>query len=149
MTDDQLLLFGDARIMLVSLTAVSFLVVACQTAVTQTATVLENRELYVALDRLGMLWSELHRARRLRVTIPARIAVIGAALAATLLASFLVLAAVTMAPLFVAATLIVLSAGFFLVRAGVAVTAPVLRSVLAALDRGEDERRCESSSPSP
>lgn len=137
MTRDQLLLFGDARTMLIALVAVSFLVVACQVVITQTAGVLEHRELYIALDRIGMPRREMNRARRLRVTGPANVAVIGSALAAAVLAAALLFIAVMVAPLFVVAILVVLILGLLLIRTGVAATSPVMRGVLAAPARGE------------
>lgn len=137
MTADQLLLFGDARTMLLALVAVSFIVVACQVAITQTAAVLERRDLYVALDRIGMPRAALHRARRLGATVPAAVAVIGSALAASAIAFFLVVAAAVSAPLFTVGILAVLALGLLLIRVGVAATVPVLRGVLDAPARGE------------
>lgn len=137
MTADQLLMFADARTMLLALVAISFVVVACQVALTQTAAIMENRNLYVALDRIGMPRSGLNRARRLRVTTPANVAVIGAAVASVAVAFFVVAVAIVVAPLFTAAIIIVLALGLLLIRAGVTVTAPVLRRVLDAPGRGE------------
>jgi hypothetical protein len=137
MTADQLLLFSDARIMVVALAAISFLVVACQVAITQTAAVIDRRDLYVACDRIGMPVAEMDRARRLRVTMPAAVAVLGAAGAAIALAFWLVAAAAVTAPLFIATTVLILLLGLLLVHGGVASTRPVLRRVLAAPARGE------------
>lgn len=137
MTQDQLLMFTDARTMLLSLVAISFIVVACQIAITQTAGILENRELYVALVRIGMPRADLARMRRLRVTTSANIAVIGAAIASVALTFMLVAIAIAVAPLFAAAILVVLLLGLLLIRGGVAVTAPMLRRVLEAPARGE------------
>lgn len=50
MTPDQLLMFTDARTMVIALAAVCFLVVACQVTITQTAAIIERSELYIALD---------------------------------------------------------------------------------------------------
>lgn len=137
MTADQLLMFADARTMVIALVAVSFLVVACQVAITQTAAVIERRELYVALDRIGMPAAELDRSRRKRVTMPANVAVIGSALAAIAVAFWLVLTALVMAPLFVVAIVIVLIVGLLLIRLGVASTRPMLARVLTEPSRGE------------
>jgi hypothetical protein len=137
MTADQLLLFDDARTMLIALAAVSFLVTGCQIAITQTAAVRERRDLYIALDRIGMPFSAIERARRTRVTGPAVVAVVGAALAATALAFFLVFIAIATSPLFFAGTVALLGGGVLLIRAGVAASTPVLRGVLAAPQRGE------------
>lgn len=137
MTRDQLLLFADARTMLLALVAVSFVVVACQVAITQTAGILEDRELYVALDRIGMPRPEMHRMRRLRVTTSAKIAVIGAAVASVAVTLPLVFIAVVVAPLFIAAVVLVLLLGLLLIRAGAGATRPVLRRALEAPERGE------------
>ncbi|GAB2568100.1 FtsX-like permease family protein [Leucobacter ruminantium] len=137
MTRDQLLLFADARTMLLALVAVSFVVVACQVAITQTAGILEDRELYVALDRIGMPRPEVHRMRRLRVTTSAKIAVIGAAVASVAVTLPLVFIAVVVAPLFTAAVVLVLLLGLLLIRTGVGATRPVLRRAIEAPERGE------------
>ncbi|GAA1316370.1 FtsX-like permease family protein [Leucobacter albus] len=137
MTPDQLLLFADARTMLVALVAVSFAVVACQTALTQTATVLERRELSIALDRMGMPRSTIDSTRARRALSPTAFAVVGAALAAVIIAAPLVFIAAAVAPLFLLAAALVLGLGLLLVRAGVAVTRPVLWAVLDAPARGE------------
>ncbi|WP_291794826.1 FtsX-like permease family protein [Brevibacterium sp.] len=137
MTADQLLLFSDARIMVIALAAISFLVVACQVAITQTAAVIERRDLYVACDRIGMPVAEMDRARRLRVTMLAAVAVLGAAGAAIALAFWLVVAAAVTAPLFIATTVLILLLGLLLVHGGVVSTRPVLRRVLATPARGE------------
>lgn len=137
MTDDQLLLFTDARTMLLVLTAVSFIVVACQAAITQTANIIERRELYLALDRIGMPRTELNQAHRLRVTMPAITAVIGAAVVAVALSFHLVVAAAATAPLFTIAIVIVLVLGLLLIRTAVAATTPVLQRVLEAPARDE------------
>lgn len=137
MTADQLLVFGDARTLLALLVLMAFLVVACQVAITQTAAVLERRELYVALDRNGMPRRELERARRGRVTMPAIVAVVGAATAASIVGVVLVFVALVMAPGHVAGIVVILGFGLLLVHGGVVVTTPVMRRVLAAPDRGE------------
>lgn len=137
MTIDQLLMFADARTMVIALVTVSFLVVACQAAITQTAAVIERRELYIALDRIGMPTEDLNRSRRLRVTMTANIAVIGSAIAAGVLAFWMVLMALVTAPLFVVAIIIVLTLGLLLIQLGVFSTNPVLARVLSAPTRGE------------
>lgn len=137
MTRDQLLMFSDARTMVIALVAVSFLIVACQIAITQTAAVIERRGLYVALDRIGMPTAELNRARRTRVTMPAHVAVIGSAIAAAALAFWVVLMALLTAPLFVVTIITVLAVGLLLIQLGIASTKPVLARVLSAPTRGE------------
>lgn len=137
MTDDQLLMFGDARTMVIALVTVSFLIVACQVAITQTAAVIERRELYIALDRIGMPAAELNRSRRLRITMTANTAVIGSAVAAGALGFWVVLMALVTAPLFIAAIVIVLVAGLLLIRLSITSTSPVLERILSAPARGQ------------
>lgn len=137
MSDETLLLFGDARTILLTLVAITFIVVACQAAITQTAAVLERRDLFIALDRIGMPLRELNRSRRLSVTMPAMTAVIGSAVAAVALVFPVVLAAAVMAPLFLVGVAGILAAGLLLVTVGASATAPVLRRTLTAPARGE------------
>lgn len=136
MTADQLLVLADARTMLLVLVAISFVVVACQTAITQTAAILERRELYVALDRIGMSVGQLNRSRRVRVMTAARIAVLGSAVASFAIASSVVVVAMLAAPAYSVAIVVVLLLGLLLIRTGVAATAPILSRVLAEPVRG-------------
>lgn len=137
LTDEQLALFTDTRVMVIALVAVSFVVVACQVAIVQAASLLERRELYVALDRIGMPRTVMNRARRTQTTAPVLIAVIGAALAAAALTFPLLAVAATNSPMFIIATTLLLAGGVLLVRLGVDVTGPLLRRVLSAPQRGE------------
>lgn len=137
MTPEQLLLFTDARTMLIAVVAVSFLVVTCQVAITQAAAVVERRDLFVALDRTGIPVREMMRARRLAVTMPATIAVVGSASAALTLGFPLPLIVLVNAPAFGVAVVLLLTLGILLIRAGVRLTEPVLRTVLDSPRRGE------------
>lgn len=130
LTAEQLTLFTDVRTLLVAIVALSFVVVACQAALTQTAEVHERRELSRALDRIGMPRATLNRARLRRVMMPAHVAVIGAAIASGLLFLPLVGIAIAVAPLFIVAIVCALALGLLLIRAGVAVTGPALARVL-------------------
>ena len=137
MTADQLLLFGDARTILIALVAISFVLVTCQVAITQTAAILERRDLAVALDRIGMHARELHRTRRLQVMMPALVAVHGGALTGLALAFPLVAVAVLTSPLSIVGIAGVLGGGVLLVRLGVSATGAVLRRIVAGTGRGE------------
>lgn len=137
LTAEQIALFADARTMLIALVAVSFVVVACQIAITQTASLWEQRELYIGLDRIGMRRQAMHHARRIQTTAPVLIAVAGSAAAATAVTFPLVAVAATNSPAFLLATVLLLTAGVLLVRLGVDMTAPLLRHILAAPQRGE------------
>lgn len=137
MSSDQLLMFADARTMLVTVVALAFCVVACQAAIVQTALILEHRGLYVALDRIGMPRRTINRTRWRRVALSAGIAVIGAAVASVALTAFVVVISILVAPLFSAAIVVVLVLGLVLVRGGVLATSPVMAHVLNAPQRGE------------
>ncbi|TDP92610.1 hypothetical protein EDF62_1827 [Leucobacter luti] len=137
MRPDQLLLISDARVLLLALAAVSFLVVAYQAAMTQTVEVLEHEELYVALDRIGMRRQAINVMRRRRVAAAASVAVVGATVASVVLAFPVVATGIATAPVFSAAILLVLCVGLLVVWMGVMLTEPVLTRVLGAPGRGE------------
>lgn len=137
LTEEQIVLFADARTVLFVLVAISFVLTACQIGITQTAAIIENRELYVALDRIGMPVHEMNRARKYQVMGTAVIAIVGSAAAAATLTFSLLLVATTNSPLFVVATLIMLVSGLLLVRGGVSSASSTLRRVLTAPSRGE------------
>lgn len=135
LSPDQLALFTDARTMLLVLVAASFLVAACQTAITQAAEVREHQDLYLALHRIGMPENTMHRTRRLQARRPVLIAVTGSALASTLLTFPLVGVATANSPLFALATALLLVAGIALVELGLATTRPTLHRALATMRR--------------
>lgn len=137
MSREQLLLFADARTMLIAVVAISFLIVACQIAVTQSAAVLEHGDLYIALDRIGIPVRELTRSRRIAVMTPALVAVLGSSVAAFVLGFTLIALILVMAPLFALGVVILLATGVLFLRLGISATTPVLRRVLAAPARGE------------
>ncbi|MFT4234629.1 MAG: hypothetical protein QM607_06495 [Microbacterium sp.] len=137
LTAGQLALFTDARTMLLALVGVSFVVVACQVAITQTSALWEHRDLYVALDRIGMSRAVMHRARRIQTTAPVLLATIGGAGTATALTFALVAVATVNSPLFVVGIVLLLVLGLLLIRLGVEATRRVLRRVLTAPQRGE------------
>lgn len=134
---EQIVFITDTRFMLIALVVVSFVVAACQTATTQAASLLENRELYIALDRIGAPRAVMNRARYRQVHAPVLVAVIGSALAASALGFALVVVAITNSPVFVAVTAAILALGTGVIRLGVVATAPVLRSLLEGPQRGE------------
>lgn len=137
LTSAQMQLFTDARTMLMALVAVSFVVAACQVVITQASALLENCDLYVALDRIGMPVATMNRARRRQTTGPVLIAVIGSAVASTALTVPLVLVAATNSPVFLATTLLILTAGVVLVRVAIRTTDPLLMRVLRGASREE------------
>lgn len=128
-------IFIDVQTVLLAAVVVSFVLVACAVGVTQAAAVLERRQLYVGLDRIGMPLAEMDRARRLGVRSPLRVAVFGSALTATTLMFWFVVVMAVMAPLFMVGVVIVLGAGVGIVLLGVTATTPVVKNVLANPDQ--------------
>ncbi|MCD1569899.1 hypothetical protein [Agromyces mediolanus] len=141
-TPEQIQLFGDARTLLIAL-----VVIAYQIGVTQAAAILERRALYFALDRIGMprrtMRATRMRATRMRATrmrqvlAPALVAVLGSAAVSALLASTLLVVALTSTPLFFFAAILALSGEVVLIGVGVDVTTPVVRRLLDGAARTE------------
>ncbi|WP_457848327.1 hypothetical protein, partial [Staphylococcus aureus] len=77
---------------------IAFVLLSCAVAVTQASAALEDRELIVGLDRLGIPDAELRRARRLTVMVPLRWASLGGAALGAVLALPIVSASVVVAP---------------------------------------------------
>ncbi|MGO4784213.1 permease [Cryobacterium sp. W22_MBD10_FK3] len=134
-TPEQILFFGDIRVVVVVAVAVSYLLVACSVGVTQAAAVMERRALYVSLDRLGMPFSAMTRSRRLSVSTPLLVAAVVPALIAALLVVPVLGVSVVTAPLFIVTVAGCIAVGVVLVQLGVVGTTPVLRRVLAQPDR--------------
>ncbi|WP_169581609.1 MULTISPECIES: permease [Microbacterium] len=115
--------------------AISFIVVACSTGVTQAAAILEDRELIVGLDRLGVPRRELELARKMTVMTPLRWAALGgmaAGLALTLPLAGLLL---VFSPVTMATVALTLFGGLLLVRLSLIATTPVLVSIRRAAYR--------------
>lgn len=125
----------DIRTVILAVVALSFVLAACSVAITQAAAILERRDLYVSLDRIGMPLAEMARARRQAILAPLRVASVGSALASAALFAWLVVIAVTSAPLFALAIVVIVAGGELLVRLGLRATVPVLKGVLAHPDR--------------
>ncbi|MDN3904160.1 FtsX-like permease family protein [Arthrobacter sp. YD2] len=107
-----------------------FLMVACSAGINQAATVLDRGELYRSLDRMGMPRGVIEGARIKAVMQPLLLVCTASVTVSAVLLFPLVGAALLFAP----ASMVILAAtvavGVGLVRAGLAVTAPVLTSVL-------------------
>lgn len=128
-------IFTDVRTVMLAAVVLTFVLVACSIEVTRAAAVIERRELYVSLDRVGMPVAEMTRARRLAVRAPLRVAAFGSAIAAGLLGASFVLTMVVMAPLFMVGAVAALAGGAAIVLLAVRATTPVLRDVLAHPER--------------
>ncbi|MFF1879489.1 permease [Leifsonia sp. NPDC058230] len=136
-TDDRhtdqasLQLFADVRTGVIITVAVSFLMVACSVGVNQSSAVLDRRELYVSLDRLGMPEDTMNAARTRAVMSPLRITTIGSALTAAIVILPLSGFALLVAPASIAMIVGCLAAGILIVWLGLYATRPVLSRVLA------------------
>lgn len=108
----------------------SFLLVACSAGVNQAAAILDRRDLYVSLDRLGMPRSVMDAARKRAALSPVRMVTVGSAALAAVLLFPLTGAAMIFAPLSLLVIAAVLTAGIALVWLGLAATGPVLDRVL-------------------
>ncbi|MDN4613041.1 permease [Leifsonia sp. F6_8S_P_1B] len=124
-------LLADIRTGIVITVVASFLMVACSAGVNQAAAVLDRRDLYVSLDRLGMPREELEAARTRAIMSPLRVTTVTAALTAAVVVFPLAGASLIVAPLSLAVIAGCLLAGVLLVRLALLATRPVLNRVLA------------------
>ena len=125
------MLLTDIRTGIIVVVAISFLMVACTVGVNQTAAILDRRDLYVSLDRIGMPVREMDAARSRAVMSPLRVTTIGSALTAAIVVFPLAGIAVLTSPLTLASVAACLAVGILLVWLGLRATRPVLRRVLA------------------
>ncbi len=119
----------DIRTGVLATLGIAFVLLACAVGVTQAAAALEDRDLIVGLDRLGIPDAELRRARRLTVMVPLRWAAIGGAAVAAVLSFPIVGAALFVAPLSVATIVGTFAAGFALVALALASTRPIVTGI--------------------
>lgn len=119
----------DVRTGVLVTLAIAFVLLACAVGVTQASAVLEDRELIVGLDRLGIPDAELRRARRLTVMVPLRWAAVGGAAVGGVLAFPIVGVGLVVAPLSIATVVGTFAAGFALVAAALASTRPIVTGI--------------------
>lgn len=122
-------LMADIRTGVLVTLGIAFVLLACAVGVTQAASVLEERELIVGLDRLGIPDAELRRARRLTVMVPLRWAAVGGATLGLMLAAPIVGISLLVAPLAVLTIVLTFAAGFALVAAALASTRPIVNGI--------------------
>jgi hypothetical protein len=122
----------DIRTGVIVTVVASFLMVACSVGVNQAAGILDRRDLYVSLDRLGMPVATMDAARRRAVFSPLRIVSIGSALCAAIVVFPLTGIALVTAPLTLVVIAGCLLVGFALVWLGMRATRPILGRVLTA-----------------
>lgn len=130
-TTETVQLLADLRTGVIITVVASFLMVACSAGVNQAATLLDRRDLYVSLDRLGMPVSEMNAARGRSVLSPLRITTVGSALTAAVVIFPLTGASLILAPLSLLVIVGCLAAGVLLVWLALLATRPVLTRVLA------------------
>ncbi|GAA1172929.1 FtsX-like permease family protein [Nesterenkonia xinjiangensis] len=128
---EELVLLGDIQRGVLLTLGVSFVMTACAVGISQTAQVLDRRDLYSSLAKVGLELSQLSAIRRLAV-MRSLIAVVAiAVIAAALSALPLLGAAVLLAPASTATVAGVLVAGVLVVLLGVLASRPTLRRVIA------------------
>lgn len=125
------LLLADIRTGVLITVVASFVMVACSAAVNQAAGILDRRDLYVSLHRIGMPVSEMNAARSRAVLSPLRITAIGSALTAATVLLPLTGLSLLLSPFTLVIVAGCLSVGILLVWATLRATRPVLSRVLA------------------
>lgn len=128
---DQVLLMADIRTGVYITLAISFLMVACSVGVSQASAILDRRDLYVSLDRLGMPVRAMNAARVRAVLSPLRVVTIGSAVTAAVVVLPLAGMALVLAPLSVLTIAASIAGGILVVALGLLATRPVLTRVLA------------------
>ncbi|MDR6971876.1 FtsX-like permease family protein [Leifsonia shinshuensis] len=124
-------LVADLRTGVIITLIVSFLMVACSVGVNQAAAILDRRDLYVSLDRIGMPVAEMNAARSRAVLWPLRITSIGSAVTAAVVLFPLTGLSLLLSPFTLATIAGCLAAGIGLVWGALRATRPVLSRVLA------------------
>lgn len=124
------MLADDIRTGVLITIVASFLMVACSAGVTQAAAILDRRDLYVSLDRIGMPVSEMNAARSRSVLSPLRITAIGSAVTAAVVVFPLTGLSLLLSPLTLVTVAGCLAVGILLVWAALRATRPVLARVL-------------------
>ncbi|RLV55247.1 FtsX-like permease family protein [Aeromicrobium phragmitis] len=115
--------------------AIAFVMLACSVGVTQAAAILDDAQLIVGLDRLGMPVTMLERSRRIAVMVPMRMAALGGAAAGAVLTLPLMGIAVFVAPMSILVVVSTFIVGFALVGLAFWATRPVVTAVRARPDR--------------
>ncbi|MGG7465377.1 FtsX-like permease family protein [Plantibacter sp. YIM 135347] len=135
MDRDSVVLIADIRTGILITLAASFVMVACSVGVNQASAILDRRELYVSLDRLGVPREAMERARSRSILLPLRTVSIGSALIGAFLVLPLAGMTLIVAPLSLLVIAGCLAAGIGLVWLALRATRPVLTAVLRAPDR--------------
>lgn len=123
------ILFSDIRTGVLVTLAVGFVLLACSVGVTQAASALEDRDLIVGLDRLGMQPSALEQSRVLTVMVPLRWAAVGGTAMGAALAFPLVGVTVMVAPVSLAIIAGTVIGGILIVRLALRTTTPLITAI--------------------
>lgn len=111
---------------------VAFLLTACSVGLNQTAQILDRRELYSGLAKMGLGLKQLHEIRRISV-MRSLIAVLTVAVAAACVVAFPIVGAATVtSPTSVLTIAAVLAAGVAMIWLGTLSTRPTMRAVALA-----------------
>ncbi|NLG22989.1 MAG: permease [Actinomycetales bacterium] len=130
-TPEDDLLLADLRTGIALTLVISFVTVAASVAVNQGADILERRELFTSLERIGMPLDGMDRARRLAVLSPLRVVALGSAAAAALLVLPLTGTVLLTDPLSLGTIAALLAAGIAVVWVALRATSPLLARVVA------------------
>jgi hypothetical protein len=134
-TSDSLEFVFDIRTGVIITLVASFLMVACSVGVNQASAILDRRDLYLSLDRLGMPVKTMDVARTRAVMSPLRLVSIGSALTAAVVMLPLTGVALLQDPASLAIIAACLIVGIAVVWLGLRATRPVLTRVLAEPER--------------
>ncbi|SDQ30819.1 FtsX-like permease family protein [Microbacterium sp. cf332] len=122
-------LFADIRTGVLVTLGAGFVLLAASVGVSHAASVLDDRDLIVGLDRLGMEPGELARARRITVMLPLRWAAAGGAAVGVALAMPIVGISLVVAPLSVLVIGLTFVAGFGAVALALLASRPLVTAV--------------------
>lgn len=122
-------IFADIRTGVLVTLGAGFLLLACSIGVTQAASVLEDRDLIVGLDRLGIPPEELRRARRMTVMVPLRWAAVGGAAIGAALSLPIVGVTLLISPMSLVVIAATFAIGFGLVLLALAATTPLVTAI--------------------
>ncbi|QLD11424.1 FtsX-like permease family protein [Microbacterium oleivorans] len=131
-TEPGVTLFADIRTGVLVTLGAGFLLLAASVGVSQAASVLDDRELIVGLDRLGMSPAELARARRITVMLPLRWAAAGGAVVGAALALPVVGISLVVAPLTLLVIAVTFAAGFGAVALALLASGPLVAAIRRA-----------------
>lgn len=128
-TAAEQVMIGDIQRGVMVTLAVTFLMTACSVALNQSAQIVDRRDLYAGMVRMGFTLDQLQRVRRLSVMRSLTAVLIIAVGAACVFVLPVLGYAIVVSPLAVATVVLALIGGAGLIRLGMLSTRPALRSV--------------------